>query len=115
MNREFLSAPDAAGKLPHIKLVHLVFQGAQRNSQVFSRSGDIPSAFLEGTEEKIPLERVCGFLEQAVGPLAFGFELSEMELERQVFLGNVLFVADCDQPLDQVLELTNVSRPPVLL
>ena len=42
-----------------------------------------------------------------------GVELGEVELERQVLVGDPFLVADRDQPLDQVLELADVARPPV--
>ena len=42
-------------------------------------------------------------------------ELGEVEFERQVLFGDVVLVADRHQPLDQVLELADVARPPVLL
>ena len=41
-------------------------------------------------------------------------ELRDMELVRQVFVGDPLLVGDGDQPLDQVLELADVARPPVV-
>ena len=48
-------------------------------------------------------------------PRALRLELREVELERQILFGDVVLVADRDQPLDQVLELADVARPPVLL
>ena len=46
---------------------------------------------------------------------ALRLELREVKLERQVLFGDVVLVADRDEPLDQVLELADVARPPVLL
>ena len=40
-------------------------------------------------------------------------QLGEVVLERQVLVGDPLLVADRDEPLDQVLELADVARPPV--
>ena len=52
-------------------------------------------------------------LEQAVGAGPERLELREVKLERQVLFGDVFLVADRHQPLDQVLELADVARPPV--
>ena len=41
-------------------------------------------------------------------------ELRDMELERQVVVGDPLAVAGRDDALDQVLELADVARPPVV-
>ena len=46
-------------------------------------------------------------------PSAPAVELREVVLERQILVGDPLLVAHRDQPLDQVLELADVARPPV--
>ena len=54
-----------------------------------------------------PIEQVLG------GRSCRRIELGDMQLVRQVLVGNPLFVRYGDQPLDQVLELSNVAGPPV--
>jgi hypothetical protein len=40
-------------------------------------------------------------------------ELRDMQLVRQILVGDPVLVRDRDQALDEVLELSDVSRPPV--
>src|SRR5260370_8543806 len=42
-------------------------------------------------------------------------QLREVELQRQILVGDVVLVADRDEALDEILELADVARPPVLL
>src|SRR5262245_50963412 len=109
-----LGAPQSPRKLPHVQFVHLVFEGAKGNPQVLGGPGDVPAVLLKGPQNEIPLERVGRLLEQAVAAAPGRLQLREVELERQVLLGDVVLVADRDEPLDQVLELADITWPPVL-
>ena len=62
-----LRAAQPSRELPHVELVHLVLQRAQRNSKVLGGAGDVPAALLERSQDEVALERVGRVLEQAVG------------------------------------------------
>src|SRR5690349_22234209 len=97
---EDLRAAKALGELTDFELVHLVLQRAQGNPEIFGGAGDVPAAFLERAEDEIPLERVGGLDEEAVRAGALRFELVEVKLQRQIFVGDEVLVADGDEPLD---------------
>ena len=46
---------------------------------------------------------------------ALVIELGDVEVERQVVVGDPFAIAGGDHPLDQVFELADVARPPVVL
>ena len=71
------------------------------------------SVLLERAQDEVALERVARLLEQRLAGRRRRVELGEVVLERQVLVGDPLLVADRDEPLDQVLELADVARPPV--
>src|SRR5947207_10474828 len=73
------SASQTLGQLTHVELVHLIFQGTQRNSKILCGRSDVPSALFECTKNEVPLERVGGFLEQAFALRAQRLELCKME------------------------------------
>ena len=108
-----LGAAQTFRELTNLKLIHLVLQCTQGNSKVFRRRRDVPAALFERAKNEIALERVRGLLEQPVAVPAFGFQLSEMKLKRQILVRDELLIADGDKTLNQIFELSNVARPPV--
>src|SRR5712692_3667065 len=74
-----------------------------------------PTALLERSQNEVSLERIRRVLEQTVGRRPLWLELRKVELQRQIFLRDVFLVTHGNQPLDQVLELPDVPRPPVFL
>src|SRR5215471_13698861 len=108
-----LGAAQTFRELTNLKLIHLVLQCTQGNSKVFRRRRDVPAAFLERAKNEVALERVCRFLKQLVAVPTFGFQLREMKLQRQILVRDELLVADGDQTLNQIFQLSNVARPPM--
>src|SRR5436305_1891053 len=101
------------GDVAQIQPRHLVFQGAEWNAEVTRRGRDIPVGLLERAEDEVALERIARLLEERLSGRRRGVQLGEVILERQVLVGDPVLVVDGDQPLDQVLELPDVPRPPV--
>src|SRR4029453_14608007 len=58
-------------------------------------------------------EGIARFLEQGVAGRGPRIQFREVVLERQILVSDPLLVADGHEPLDEVLQLTDVSRPPV--
>ena len=75
--------------------------------------GHVPVGLLERAQDEVALERVARLLEPRLAGRRRRVELGEVVLERQVLVGDPFLVADRDEPLDQVLELADVARPPV--
>src|ERR1700674_4885997 len=47
--------PQALGQLTHVELVHLIFQGTQRNSKILCGPSHVPSALFERSKNEVPL------------------------------------------------------------
>jgi hypothetical protein len=56
-------ASQAFRQLTHIKLIHLVLQRTERNTQILSRAGHVPAALFERTKDEVAFEGVRGFFE----------------------------------------------------
>src|SRR4029077_2997033 len=66
-------------------------------------------------QDEVPLEGIGGIFEQTLAMSTARLELGELELERQILLGDEFLITHRDQPLDQILELADITRPPVAL
>src|SRR5687767_3347472 len=110
-----LCSPQLAREVPQVEPRHLVLQRAQRDAQIAGRSGDVPVRFFERSKNEVSLERIAGFLEQRLAGGRRRVEPRKVVLERKILVCDPILVADRDQAFDQVLQLADVSRPPVRL
>src|SRR5437763_3041819 len=107
------SAAEFFGELADVEPIHLELQGTERNAEIARRRSHVPSRFFKRAQDEVALEGVGRLLEEAFAAARHLVELGKMELERQILVGDPLFVAHRDQPLNQVLELADVPGPPV--
>src|SRR6478672_2935634 len=106
-------AAQPAREIAQLETSHLVFQRAERDTEIASGRGHVPVGLLERAENEVALEGVAGLLEQRLAGRRAGVQLGEVVLHREVLVGDPLLVADRDESLDEVLELPDVARPPV--
>src|SRR5262249_8919464 len=108
-----LASANLLGELPDLEAVHLEFQRAEGNAERSGRARYIPARFLERANQEVPFEGRHRTFEEVFSRRTFGIELGDVQLVRQVLVGDPVLVGDGDDPLDQVLELADVARPPV--
>ena len=94
----------------------LYFRVHHRDSKVttplyWSRSTPI---FRAPRRMKLRSKVLVASSEQTLATWTVGLQLSKMKFERQVLLRNEVLIAHRHQPLNQILELADVSRPPVI-
>src|SRR6478672_11318650 len=106
-------AAQPAREIAQLETSHLVFQRAERDTEIASGRGHVPVGLLERAENEVALEGVAGLLEQRLAGRRAGVQLGEVVLHREVLVADPLLVADRDESLDEVLELPDVARPPV--
>src|SRR5688572_12727635 len=113
VGKTLLRAAEFLCEFANVEPIHLEFQRAEWDAKVARSCRDVPSRFFERAQDEIALERVRRLLKQALAVRGYPVKLREMEFERQVFVRYPFLVADRHEPLDEILELSDVARPPV--
>src|SRR5918993_4628519 len=108
-----LVSADFTGELANLEAVHLELERAERNAKRLGGGGHVPAALLQRPDDEVALEGGNRQIQQVLRSWRVRVELRDVELVGKILVGNPVLVGNGHQPLNQVLELTDVSGPPV--